>query len=160
MKKIMAVFIVGILVIGISSVSAVVLPKAENIGSQPPVPISKKLAPRTINQVSTDGSFSGMFAKKNESGYVILGSLEGAYNKSSNYTGSFEGTWNTTDGNASGTMSGWFWGSFILGQIQQDENNSWFVGLYRVNATASEFSAVTLIFGSSSAIRYAAGTYQ
>ena len=109
--------------------------------------------------VSTGGNFTGNFAKKNETGYVILGSLNGTYNKSSNYTGTFEGLWNTTDGNMSGTMAGWFWGHIFLGSIKTDNSSYWFVGLYGVNTTSNKFYAVSIIFNSSYVIRYAAGTF-
>lgn len=157
MKKILAILIVGILVAGVSSASAIFITKAGNFK---PLLLqnSNKLLPKTVDKLSTGGNFAGQFAKKNESGYIILGSVEGTYNKSSNYTGTFEGVWNTTDGNMSGNMSGWFWGHFFMGQIEQNETSNWFVGLYRVNETESEFGAVAIIFGPY-AVRYAAGTY-
>jgi len=161
MKKIWTFLIIGMLVIGISSVSASISPKAENMRSRVSQSVVNKLDDRIVNENSEDGNFSGMFAMKNESGYVILGSLEGTYQKSSNISGSFDGIWNTTDDNESGTLNGWFWGSFLLGQIQQDAGeSSWFIGLYSVNTTSNEFAAVTLIFSSPYIVRYAAGTYQ
>lgn len=166
MKKIVSIIIVGILVLGIFSVSAIGMQKTDNIkslhfqNSTRLIPQnSKKLLTNTVNKISTGGNFSGKFAKKNETGYVILGSLNGTYNKSSNYTGTFKGNWNTTSGNDSGAFSGWFWGYLFIGQIQQKNNSHWFVGLYRVNATANEFGAVSIIFNSSWTVRYAAGTY-
>ncbi|UCF13355.1 MAG: hypothetical protein JSW06_03615 [Thermoplasmatales archaeon] len=159
MKKIIAFLIVGTLLMSMTSVSAIVLPKADNLKSPLSV-VVKKTFPTTAVQTFNNGSFTGQFAKKNESGYVILGSLEGTYSKSSNYTGSFEGNWNTTTGSASGNMSGWFWGPLILGQIQNSTGESnWFIGLYHLNTTSSEFSAVAIIMGSWFGVRYAVGTY-
>ena len=169
MRKIWTFFIIGMLVIGISSVSASIIPKSETIRSRFLSPVIEKADSPVIekadNRMATEnlngGNFSGMFAMKNESGYIILGSLEGTYNKSSNYSGTFDGIWNMTDDNTSGTMDGWFWGSFLIGQIAQDSGESnWFVGLYRVNTTSNEFGIVTLIFSSPNIVRYAAGTYQ
>jgi hypothetical protein len=147
---------VGIIVLGISSASAIGLPKADDVKPILQVQNSEKLAPNSVGY-----TFSGMYAKKNESGYVVLGSLEGEYNMSSNTSGTFEGLWNTTGSNITGTFSGWYWGWFFMGQMQQDNTSTsnWFIGLQRVNATTNEFYAVMIIFGSSHMIRYAAGTY-
>jgi len=161
MKKIWTVLILGMLIVGMSSVSASFIQKTEKISSRISSSVIEKIDDRIARESQQDGNFSGMFAKKNESGYVILGSLEGTYNMSSNNSGSFDGIWDMTDENISGTFNGWFWGSFILGQIEQDTGgSSWFIGLYRVNTTSNEFGAVALIFSSPCIIRYAAGTYQ
>ncbi len=161
MKKIMAIFLVGTLLVGISSASAIVLQNEKNAVSKPIQKISKNLfSNKNIGQTSTEGNFSGQFAKKNETGYIILGSINGSYQKNSNYTGTFDGIWNTTDENSSGTMSGWFWGHFYLGEIELENDSYWFVGLYRVNETSNEFYTAAIIFTSPYLIRYAAGTYE
>jgi hypothetical protein len=161
MKKIWTILILGMLIIGMTSVSASLIPKTEKIRSRSSSSVVEKIDDRIACESRQDGNFSGMFAKKNESGYVMLGSLEGTYNMSSNNSGSFEGIWDMTDENVSGTFNGWFWGSFILGKIDQDAgNSSWFIGLYRVNTTSNEFGAVALIFSAPCIVRYAAGTYQ
>ncbi len=159
MKKIMAVFMIGILLIGFSSATALVLPKADNFRLRPFKQVTKKLVSENFGQTSTGGNFSGQYAMKNESGYVILGTINGTYEMSSNYSGSFDAIWNSTDGNESGDMSGWFWGALYLGQLEYANDSYWFVGLYGVNETASEFYTVAIIFTSSWTIRYAAGTY-
>jgi len=159
MKKFMVLFLIGILLVGISSASAIVIPKANNNGFGPILKVTEKLAKNTIRQTSVEGNFSGQFALKNESGYVFLGTVEGTYETSGNYTGSFDGIWNTTDENSSGAMSGWFWGHFYLGQISYDNDTYWFVGLYRVNTTSSEFYTAAIIFTSPCLVRYAAGIY-
>lgn len=161
MKKIITIFLVGILLVGISSASAVILPNVKNAVSKPIQKVSENLfSNKNIGQTSTEGNFSGQFAKKNETGYIILGSINGSYQKTSNYTGMFDGMWNTTDGNSSGTMSGWFWGHFYLGEIELENDSHWFVGLYRINETSNEFYTAAIIFTSPYLIRYAAGTYE
>ena len=160
MKKILALLIVGTLLIGMASASAIGLPKTDNKVFRPVQKVAEKLTRNNIRQSSMDGNFSGQFARKNESGYVILGTVEGTYNMSGNYSGSFEGIWNTTDGNESGTMSGWFWGHFYLGQISVVNESYWFIGLYRTNTTSSEFYTAAIIFTSPHLIRYAAGIYE
>jgi len=159
LKKILAVFIVGILLIGISSASAVVLPNADTFRIRPLKQVNRILTSENIGQTSTGGNFSGQYAMKNESGFVILGTINGTYEKNSNYSGSFEAIWNSTDGNASGTMSGWYWGCLFLGQIEYDNDSYWFVGLYKTNTTSNEFYSVAIIFSSPWIIRYAAGIY-
>jgi len=158
-KKIAAILIIGILVLSISSASAIILPKAGNLVNRAPLKINNKLTQKNTFLDSTEGNFTGKFAKKNDTGYIILGSLNGTYNKSSNYTGTFSGAWNTTNGSISGTMDGWFWGYVFLGTIKSDNSSYWFVGLYRVNTTSNKFYAVSVIFDSSYIIRYAAGTF-
>jgi hypothetical protein len=120
----------------------------------------KKILRRSTDLNVTTGNFTGKFAKKNDTGYIVLGSLNGTYNKSSNYTGIFEGAWNTTDGNMSGTMAGWFWGYVFFGKIKSDNSSYWFIGLYRVNTTSNNFYAVSVIFDSACIVRYAAGTLE
>jgi hypothetical protein len=141
-------------------VSAIILPKAGNIVSHLPQQTHKKLLRRSTDFNATAGNFSGKFAKKNDTGYIVLGSLNGTYNKSSNYTGTFEGAWNTSEGNMSGTMDGWFWGHVFFGQIKSDNSSNWFIGLYRVNTTSNNFYAVSVIFDSAYIVRYAAGTFE
>jgi len=153
MKRLSAIFIVGILLLSLSSVSAITIPKATD-NKILPIQKTRDLLPKTYEKTLTGGNFSGQFAKKNDTGYVILGSLEGTYNDS----GTFDGMWNAYDGNISGTMSGWFWSHIFIGQIEYSNNSDWFVGLYNVNTTSNEFVAVSLIFSSPFMIRYAAGT--
>jgi hypothetical protein len=161
MRKIWTILIIGMIVIGLSSVSASIIPKTENIKSRFSSSVIEKIDERYANVNSDNGNFSGMFAMKNESGYVILGSLEGTYQMSSNNSGTFDGIWNMTDDNLSGTMNGWFRARFFMGQIEQNTGeSSWFIGLFRVNTTSNEFGAVALIFSSPCMVRYAAGTFQ
>jgi hypothetical protein len=159
LKKIMAVFMVGILLVGISSASAIVLPKADDFRVRPFKQVTRKLTSGRIDQNETGGNFSGQYAMKNESGFVFLGSINGSYEMSSNYTGTFEAIWNSTDGNESGNMSGWYWGQFYLGEIEYANDSYWFIGIYRVNTSSNEFYSAAIIFSSPWIIRYAAGTY-
>jgi hypothetical protein len=110
---------------------------------------------RHHNPSLTNGTFTGIFAMKNESGYVPLGTLGGTF---SDY--GFEGTWALENGTASGTFNGYLWGYLCWGELQTDGSNEsqWFGGLFRVNETDNSFQAVSIIFGYNSyAIRYAIG---
>jgi hypothetical protein len=105
----------------------------------------------------TNGSFTGVFAEKNESGYIPLGTIDGTYTEQHSFTGA----WSLFDGSVSGTIDGWYWGYIFYGQVHTNGMNEsqWFGGLYRVNTTDNSFEAVSIIFGNDNyMIRYAMGT--
>lgn len=107
----------------------------------------------------TNGSFSGSFAEKNETGYVPLGTFSGTF--AGENSGTFEGIWALDNGSASGSFSGWYWSHIFLGQVNTTdvEGSSWVIGLYRVNTTDNSFEAAAILFGADNyAIRYAMGT--
>lgn len=155
MKKIISLILIGLVVLTLPCATAINLRNTDIIKSRP---VLNRISVQPVD-INGTGNFSGMYAKKNDTGYVILGSIEGTYEFSSEYTGSFSGIWNTTSGNASGTLSGWFWGFVFLGSIQYNNETDWFVGLYRINETSYEFGAVALILTSSFPVRYIAGTF-
>jgi len=104
----------------------------------------------------TNGSFTGVFAEKNESGYIPLGNFSGTYQGST-----FTGIWTLDDGSASGALGGWSFGYFFAGQMNTTGTNqsNWFFGLYRVNTTDNSFVAGAIIGGSNGHfIRYAMGS--
>lgn len=108
----------------------------------------------------TNGTFSGVFAMKNESGYIPLGDFNGTYDVGG-WFGSFAGTWTMDEGNISGTMSGWVLGYIVYGILNTTGGNqsNWFLGLYRVNETDNTFKAGAIIFGDDQHyIRYAMGS--
>jgi hypothetical protein len=111
---------------------------------------------RHHNPSPTNGTFTGIFAMKNESGYVPLGTLEGTF---SDY--GFEGTWALDNGTASGTFNGYtLWGPICWGYLNTDGSNEsqYFGGLFRVNETDNSFQAVSIVLGYNGyAIRYAIG---
>jgi len=107
----------------------------------------------------TNGSFSGIFAEKNETGYVPIGTLSGTF--AGENTGTFEGVWALDNGSASGSFNGWYFSHIFLGQVNTTgvEGSSWVLGLYRVNTTDNSFEAAAILFGTDNyAIRYAMGT--
>lgn len=107
----------------------------------------------------TNGSFTGVFALKNDSEYIPLGTFNGTY--SGDIWGTFTGIWSFDNGSASGTIGGWYWGHIFVGQLHTDGINEsqWFGGLYRVNTTENSFDAVAVILGNDNyMIRYATGT--
>ncbi len=115
---------------------------------------SNHLLPRH-NPSMTNGTFTGIFAMKNETGYVPLGTLSGTVSDEG-----FEGIWALDNGSASGTFNGWQWGYLCWGTLQTDGNNEshWFGGLFRVNETDNSFQAVSIVLGFNGyAIRYAIG---
>ena len=104
----------------------------------------------------TNGSFTGVFAEKNETGYNPLGTINGTYSEHT-----FIGTWSLFDESASGTINGWYWQHIFIGSFNIDGSNEsqWLGGLYRVNTTDSSFEAVSIILGNDDyMIRYAMGT--
>jgi hypothetical protein len=108
----------------------------------------------------TNGTFTGVFSMKNESGYIPLGEFTGTYD-TEEFFGTFVGTWTTYDGNASGTMTGGNWGNIFYGQINTtgSEGSNWFIGLYRLNTTDNTFEAGAIIFGEDQHnIRYMMGS--
>lgn len=110
---------------------------------------------RHHNPSLTNDTFTGIFALKNESGIVPLGTLSGTF---SDYT--FEGIWALDDGTAAGTFSGGMWGYLCWGEIQTDGSNEsqWFAGLFRVNETDNSFQAISIVFDFNGyAIRYVIG---
>jgi len=113
---------------------------------------------RHHNPSLMNGTFTGIFAMKNESGYVPLGTIGGTFSDFN-----FEGTWAFDNESASGTFSGWTWGPLCLGELQTDGSNEsqWFGGLFRVNETDNSFQAVSIVLGDNGyAIRYAIGDIQ
>lgn len=160
MKKIFATAIIGLLILGIAAASTTAaLPKEnhKNFG------LLNNLRKTLPGRTGTNGTFTGAYALKNDTGYVILGSLAGTYFKQSQNYGTFEGTWTATNGTPAGYMNGYIYHAFLLGQynITGANETGWFIGLHRVNTTSSEFQAVSIVFTESDyAIRYAAGTYQ
>jgi len=110
------------------------------------------------HRIMTDGNFSGIFAMKNDTGYIPLGSMSGTYSVSNSY-GTFEGVWSLDSGNDSGTMTGYVWDHIFLGQLNSTTgNSSYFVGLNRVNETDNSFVAVCVIFTQDNyVVRYAMG---
>jgi len=107
----------------------------------------------------TNGTFTGVFALKNETGYVPIGTFNGFYGGDT--WGNFTGVWSLDNASASGTMDGWYWGHIFWGQLHTDGVNEsqWFGGLYRVNTTDSSFKAIAVILGNNDySIRYAMGT--
>jgi hypothetical protein len=115
---------------------------------------------KLIRPTLTNGSFSGVFTEKNETGYIPLGEFNGTYD-GGDMMGSFTGTWSMYDGNASGAISGWYWSHLVFGQLNTIGSNqsSIFIGLYRVNTTDNSFEAGAIVFGNDQHyIRYAMGS--
>jgi hypothetical protein len=154
MKKLFVIFIIGFLLSGISLSTASTIEQNQEH-------LVQKFLPKTLNRDVIEGTFTGQFALKNESGYVILGTVEGSYNKT-NYTGEFEGVWTLNEDDSTGTFQGWFWGSFFMGQIETTNGTDWFAGLSMVNETDNSYSAIILALDENYDyyIRYSAGTYE
>ena len=150
MKKIFV--IVGICIL----LAAMPMTSALPLFNLKPMNIIKNHARPTF----TNGTFTGMFAMKNESGYVPLGEFNGTYDIGG-WFGTFNGVWTMYDGNLSGTMTGGVWGHLCYGQLNTTGSNesNWFIGMYRVNTTENTFLAGAIIFGDNQHyIRYATGS--
>jgi hypothetical protein len=119
------------------------------------------LQPRTLSR--GDGTFSGVFAEKNETGYNMLGNLSGDYSMGPGPFGSFSGVWEMDDESAEGAFSGYIIYRFFLGQynVTDSEQTGEFIGLFKVNQTSNEFMAISLVFTDAGHdVRYALGTLQ
>lgn len=141
-----------LVVLGISLLA--MMPMAYAVPSHEPL-LGRHMQPSMVN-----GTFTGVFAEKNETGYVPLGNLSGTYDVT-NMSGTFTGIWNLLSGNGSGTMEGWIWGHIFLGQLTNTVTNqtSWFAGIYRVNTTASTFRAKAFVLGEDDfMVRYITGS--
>ena len=146
MKKIIVVLGICMVLVAMPLTTAFPL-----LGSNHITKLSRHARPALAN-----GTFTGVFAEKNESGYIPLGNLSGTYQGSS-----FTGIWTLDDGSASGALNGWSFGNFFIGQMNTTGTNqsNWFLGLYRVNTTDNSFVAGAIIGGSNGYfIRYAMGT--
>ena len=140
MKKILAILIVGIFVVSIPAASSLMLPKMamQKISK---TPISTTDVPEWA-----DGNISGVFALKNETGeYEILGNIFGYYGYWwGNFSGGFQGTWETLDGNQSGCFSGWFIWYLALGSYNVTGSNETggYISLFRTNTTDMTIKAI------------------
>ncbi|MGF3554161.1 MAG: hypothetical protein ACQXXF_02650 [Thermoplasmatota archaeon] len=120
----------------------------------------KELISRRTLQSS--GTFEGIFAEKNETGYNILGNISGTYTKAINWSvGTFSGIWAVYDENVSGEFNGNIFHKFFIGQYNvTDGDSGWLIGLFKLNQTTNEFRAISIVFaGETYLIRYALGTY-
>lgn len=128
--------------LGILAISLILIAMPLSTASHPGLTKLMSRHPRPL----TDGSFSGAYAMKNESGYVPLGTFSGTYS-GDNWTSSFEGTWTSNDGNMSGTMSGMSWGFLYWGELTVTQTNqtTWFGGMFRVNTTDNSFRSISII---------------
>ena len=120
-----------------------------------------RLQPRTLSRGI--GTFSGVFAEKNETGYNVLGNISGTYSMGSGLFGTLDGLWETNDMSVSGVFSGYIIHRFFFGQYNVTGGNEtgYFVGLYKVNQTSNEFRAISLVFTDEGHVaRYALGTVQ
>jgi hypothetical protein len=127
------------------------------ITATPAVSKYRGLMPRLVSRA--EGTFTGVFAEKNETGYNILGSISGDYSMGSGPFGSFSGAWEMDDESAEGEFSGYIVSRFFVGQynITGSEQTGQFIGLFKVNET--EFKAISLVFtGENHLVRYALGT--
>jgi len=118
------------------------------------------LTPRIALQ--TNGTFSGIFAEKNETGYNVLGNISGTYSAGVNWSfGTIEGIWTMNDGNGSGYFNGYMFHKFLFGQYNITGGDSnWFIGVFKLNETSNEFKAISIVFTDDyPLIRYALGSY-
>lgn len=119
------------------------------------------LQPRTLSR--GNGTFEGVFAEKNETGYNILGNISGDYSMGSGPFGQFSGVWEMLDESADGAFSGYIIQRFFMGQynVTGSEETGNFIGLFKVNQTINEFRAISLVFTDAGhVVRYALGTLE
>ena len=157
MKKILAILLVGIFVVSIPAASSLMLPKMA-IQQTSKTPVTTEDIPEWA-----DGNISGVFGLKNETGeYEILGNIFGYYVTWWGYSGIFQGTWETLDGNQSGCFAGWWIFHLALGSfnVTGSEEEGGYLGLFRTNTTEMTINAIA--FGSyedEHFVRYAMCSY-
>jgi hypothetical protein len=158
MKKIYTLFIASILMLGITSAAATIVPQK---ATQPtPSFVSKTIRTQRLNSNTTTGNFTGIYAIKNETGYQIQGQLDGTWEKSWSWGGTLEFHWNNSNNTMEGDVEAYFFGHIYIGQINITGTNTtgWIAGLFRVNETTNEFVSVALIYTNDYYVRYAIGT--
>ena len=134
-----------------------VLPRAARNLNLIKGPVSTADVPEWAN-----GNITGVYALKNETGYVILGNLFGYYHKWNNFTGYYAGVWESLDGTESGGFAGWFIGHLTLGQFNETATGEegGYIGLFRINETDSTIRSVAIAAANDDHfIRYSVCTY-
>jgi len=158
MKKILAIILVGIFVVSIPTASSLMLPKM-TMQKISKIPVSTTDVPEWA-----DGDISGVFATKNETGeYEILGNISGYYGYWwGNFSGGFEGTWETLDASQSGYFSGWFIWCLALGSYNVTGSNETggYISLFRTNTTDMTIKAIAWVSNDDDHVtRYAMCSY-
>jgi hypothetical protein len=138
MKKIFVVIGICIVLAAMPMTSAVPLFHSKHLN----------IMQKHVRPTLTNGTFTGEFSMKNESGYIPLGEFSGTFD-AGEWSGTFVGSWSMFDGSAEGTMTGWVWSHLFFGQINTTGTgeSNWFIGLHRVNETDNTFQAGAIIFG-------------
>jgi hypothetical protein len=158
MKKIYTIFVASVLLLGITSAAATIVPQSTTRST--PAFIAKNLRTHRLNDNTTSGNLTGVYAIKNDTGYEIQGEINGAWEKNWGWGGSLDFHWNNTNNTMEGYVDAWFFGQIYFGSINITGTNSsgWIAGLFDVNETSSEFVSVALIYLDDYQVRYAIGT--
>ena len=80
MRKIYTILVASILLLGISSAAATIVPQSTTRSA--PSFIAKNVKTRQLNDNTTTGNLTGVYAIKNETGYEIEGEINGVWEKS------------------------------------------------------------------------------
>ncbi len=158
MKKIYTILVASVLLLGITSAAATIVPQA----TTRPVPsfIAKNVRTHRLNDNTTSGNLTGIYAIKNDTGYEIQGEINGVWEKNWAWGGTLAFHYNNSNNTMEGDVSAYFFGQVYIGSINVTGTNQsgWIAGLFDVNETSSEFVSVALIYLDDYHIRYAIGT--
>ena len=160
MKKIITLCIASIILLGITSAAATIVPQAAP--RLAPSFASKTIQTQRLDGNNTNGTITGVYAIKNESGYNIEGQLNGVWEQSWPWGGTLAFHWNNSNNTMEGDVQAYFFGQIYIGQINITGTNTsgWIAGLFRVNETTNEFVSVALIYTDDYYVRYAIGTIE
>jgi hypothetical protein len=159
MKKIYTIIVASILLLGITSAAASLVPNATTTRIAPSF-AQKELRPHRPTDNVTSGNLTGVYAIKNDTGYDIQGQINGTWEKTWAWAGTFEFHWNNSNNTQEGDVDAFFFGNVYIGSINITGTNDsgWLVGLFKVNETTNQFVSVALIYINDYHIRYALGT--
>ena len=158
MKKIYSILVASVLLLGITSAAATIVPQSTTRTA--PTFFAKNLRTRQLNDNTTSGNLTGVYAIKNETGYEIEGEINGVWEKSWPWGGTLDFHYNNSNNTMEGDVEAYFFGHVYIGNINVTGTNQsvWIAGLFRVNETTNEFVSVAIVYLDDYHIRYAIGT--
>lgn len=158
MKKIYTLLVASVLLLGITSAAATIVP--QSITRSTPTFLAKNVRTHRLDDNTTSGNLTGVYAIKNDTGYDIQGELNGVWEKNWAWGGTLAFHWNNTNNTMEGDVEAYFFGHLYIGQFNITGTNSsgWIAGLFNVNETSNEFVSVALIYLDDYHVRYAIGT--
>jgi len=158
MKKIYTILVASVLLLGITSAAATIVP--QSAVRTAPTFFAKNVRTHQLNDNTTSGNLTGVYAIKNETGYEIEGEINGVWEKSWPWGGTLAFHYNNSNNTMEGDVEAYFFGHVYIGSINVTGTNQsgWIAGLFKVNETTNEFVSVAIVYLDDYHIRYAIGT--